>query len=61
VVTQAGPEGRVRARNLLWAAGKLADYATSLGLELTPGVVLHLSTADRFTWLKMTPAAGCGS
>jgi hypothetical protein len=41
VVTQAGPEGRERAKNLLWAAGKLADYAIGLGLELTPGVVLH--------------------
>ncbi len=49
VVTKAGPEGRERAKNLLWAAGKLADYAASLGLELTPGVVLHPSTAERFT------------
>jgi integrase len=48
-VTQAGPEGRERAKNLLWAAGKLADYAASLGLELTPGVVLHPSVAERFT------------
>ncbi|HEY0999521.1 MAG TPA: hypothetical protein VGD83_07785 [Streptosporangiaceae bacterium] len=32
VITAAGPEGREgreRARNLLRAAGKLADYATS--------------------------------
>ena len=49
VVTQAGPEGRERAKNLLWAAGKLADYAASLGLELAPGVVLHPSVAERFT------------
>jgi hypothetical protein len=49
VVTQVRPEGRERAKNLLWAAGKLADYAASLGLELTPGVVLHPSTAERFT------------
>jgi integrase len=49
VITQAAPEGRERAKNLLWAAGKLADYAASLGLELTPGVVLHPSTAERFT------------
>jgi integrase len=49
VIGQVAPEGRERAKNLLWAAGKLADYAASLGLELTPGVVLHPSTAERFT------------
>jgi integrase len=49
VITRTGPPGRERAKNLLWAAGKLADYAASLGLELTPGVVLHPSTAERFT------------
>lgn len=49
VIAQAPPKGRERAKNLLWAAGKLADYAASLGLELTPGVVLHPSTAERFT------------
>jgi hypothetical protein len=49
VITQAAPAGRERAKNLLWAAGKLADYAASLGLELAPGVVLHPSVAERFT------------
>jgi integrase len=49
VITQAGPEGRERAKNLLWAAGKLADYAASLGLDLVPEAVLHPSTAERFT------------
>jgi hypothetical protein len=49
VVARAEPAGRERAENLLWAAGKLAGYAASLGLELTPGVVLHPSTAERFT------------
>jgi integrase len=49
VITQTGPDGRERAKNLLWAAGKLADYAASLGLDLVPGVVLHPSTAERFT------------
>jgi integrase len=49
VIAQTGPEGRERAKNLLWAAGKLADYAASLGLELTPGVVLHPSVTERFT------------
>jgi integrase len=49
VITTAGPQGRERARNLLRAAGKLADYAIGLGLELEPAVVLHPSTAERFT------------
>jgi len=49
VITAAGPQGRERAKNLLWAAGKLADYAASLGLDLVPGVVLHPSVAERFT------------
>jgi integrase len=49
VVMRAAPQGRDRAKCLLWAAGRLADYAASLGLELAPGVVLHPSTAERFT------------
>ena len=49
VITQVAPEGKERAKNLLWAAGKLADYAIPLGLEPVPEVVLHPSTAERFT------------
>src|SRR5712671_5534774 len=49
VITAAGPGGQERAKNLLWAAGKLADYSASLGLDLVPGVVLHPSVAERFT------------
>jgi integrase len=49
VVARAGPEGRERAKNLLWAAGKLADYAVPLGLEPAPQVLLHPSTVERFT------------
>jgi integrase len=49
VITAAGPQGRERAKNLLWAAGKLADYALGLGLDLVPEVVLHPSVAERFT------------
>jgi hypothetical protein len=33
VVTGTGPAGRERAKSLLWAAGKLADYTMPLGLE----------------------------
>ncbi|HEX9528862.1 MAG TPA: hypothetical protein VF951_15290, partial [Streptosporangiaceae bacterium] len=49
MVARAGPAGRERAKNLLWAAGKLADWATGLGLEAVPEVLLHPSTAERFT------------
>jgi integrase len=49
VVPLAAPGGRERAKNLLWAAGKLADYAIGLGLDLVPEVVLHPSVAERFT------------
>jgi integrase len=49
VVTRAGPEGRDRAKSLLRAAGKLADYGIGLGLEAVPEVLLHPSAAERFT------------
>jgi integrase len=49
VITRAGPGGRERAKNLLWAAGKLADYGLGLGLEAVPEVMLHPSAAERFT------------
>jgi hypothetical protein len=49
VIARAGPEGRERAKNLLWAAGKLADWATGPGLEAAPDVLLHPSVTERFT------------
>ena len=49
VIAQAGPEGRERTKNLLWAAAKLADWALPLGLEAVPEVLLHPSAAERFT------------
>jgi integrase len=49
VVGQVAPQGQERAKNLLWAAGKLADYAIGLGLEAVPEVLLHPSVAERFT------------
>jgi hypothetical protein len=49
VIAQAGPQGRERAKNLLWAAAKLADWALPLGLEAVPEVLLHPSAAERFT------------
>jgi integrase len=49
VIGQVAPEGRERAKNLLWAAGRLADYAIGLGLEAVPEVLLHPSVTERFT------------
>ena len=49
VVLQAAPGGRDRAKNLLWAAGRLADWAIGLGLEPVPEVLLHPSVIERFT------------
>jgi len=49
VVPLAAPGGRERAKNLLWAAGKLADYAIGLGLDPVPEVLLHPSVTERFT------------
>ena len=49
VVARAAPAGRDRAKNLLWAAGKLAGYGTGLGLDPVPEVLLHPSVIERFT------------
>jgi integrase len=59
VITRTRPEGRERAKNLLWAAGKLADWALGLGLEAVPEVLLHPSVAERFTRCApgLSPAA----
>ena len=49
VVPAAAPGDRERAKNLLRAAGKLADYALGLGLDAVPEVLLHPPAAERFT------------
>jgi integrase len=49
VIALTAPAGRERAKNLLWAAGKLADWAIGLGLEAVPEVLLHPSVTERFT------------
>jgi integrase len=49
VIAKTGPGGRERAKNLLWAAGKLADYGIGLGLDAAPEVLLHPSATERFT------------
>ena len=48
VVAPAAPGGRERAKNLLWAAGRLADWAIGLGLDPVPEVLLHSSVIERF-------------
>jgi hypothetical protein len=48
VVPAARPGGQERAKNLLWAAARLADYAIPLGLEAAPQVLLHPSVIERF-------------
>jgi hypothetical protein len=48
-VTQAAPGGRERAKNLLWAAGRPADWGIGLGLDPVPPVLLHSSVTERFT------------
>jgi integrase len=59
VVTRTGPADRERAKSLLWAAGKLADYGIGLGLDAVPEVLLHPSAAERFTRCApgLSPAA----
>jgi len=49
VVGEVAPGGQERAKNLLWAAGRLADWAAGLGLEPVPEVLLHPSVIERFT------------
>ena len=43
VIATVAPGGQERAKNLLWAAAKLADYAIGLGLDPVPEVLLHPS------------------
>src|SRR6266702_1972410 len=49
VIGSVAPGGQERAKNLLWAAGKLADFGLGLGLEPVPEVLLHPSVTGRFT------------
>jgi hypothetical protein len=49
VVEAVGPQQRDRAKNLLWAAGRLAGHGIGLGLEPVPQVLLHPSVIERFT------------
>lgn len=55
VVAAAVPETPARARNLLFAALKLAVFGESVGLDLSPEVILSEAMIERFI------ACGCGS
>jgi hypothetical protein len=48
VVAGAGPERRDRAKSLLYAAARLADWALGTGLEAGAEVLLHPSVIERF-------------
>src|SRR6202453_1742713 len=48
VITQVAPQEKERAKNLLWAAGKLAGFGIGVGLDAVPEVLLHPSVAERF-------------
>lgn len=48
VVAAADPKSPPRARALLFAAGKIAEFALSIGLELEAALVLHPSVIERF-------------
>jgi integrase len=49
VIAQVAPQEKERAKNLLWAAGKLAGFGIGVGLDAVPEVLLHPSVAERFT------------
>jgi integrase len=48
VVEAAEPKSTARAKALLFAAGRLGTFATSVGVELDPSVVLSASLIERF-------------
>jgi integrase len=48
VVSSCGRLGQDRAKNLLWAAGKLAGWGIGIGLDPVPEVLLHPSVIERF-------------
>jgi integrase len=55
VAARARPATRARAKALLFAAARLAAFGESVGLELTPAVLLHPAVIERFA------VVGCGS
>ena len=58
-VAAVAPAAPVRARSLLWACSRLAEWGTSVGLDPRPEVLLHHSTIERYVTVGM--AAGSES
>src|SRR5580704_14242782 len=54
VVARAAPATPARAKALLFAAGRLAGFAESVGLELAAGALLSEAVIERFI------VVGCG-
>src|SRR5258708_8409534 len=59
VTARCGDLGRERAKNLLWAAGRLADYGIGIGLDAAAARLLHPSVIGRFAahWPGLSPSA----
>jgi hypothetical protein len=57
VVARAGPGRRARAKSLLYAAARLADWAPGLGLELAPAIEAMLPAGVRRRQLKVRTLA----
>lgn len=60
VVAVVAPGSRSRAKALLWACAKIAAFGESVGLELSPEVLLHPSVIERCMVLGcrgLSPAA----
>lgn len=57
VVAAVAPSAPARARSLLWACSRLADWGVSVGLEPVPEVLLHPSTIERYVTVGMSPTA----
>src|SRR5579872_1558826 len=54
-VAAAGPATVARAKAWLYAAGRVASFAVSVGLQLEPEVVLSAAVIERFV-LQLGPA-----
>jgi integrase len=48
VVSRAAPQRRERAKALLYAAGRLAAFGESVGMELESETLLHEASVERF-------------
>ena len=57
-VAAADPSSPARAKALLWACARLADFASSVGLQPTAQVVLHPSVIERFVLVGCAEVSG---